>query len=123
MSKPVSRPNQVGRAIGYNVDIQLLLDKLKDTPIGQWQDLDQDGAFLEQIERAADLPGMRSNLGRPARLWAVVKMENGVPVMIDAFRDKRSANSRERFLRRHMRPEIDQVALFSVGRDSQRSKY
>jgi hypothetical protein len=114
MAKPVSRPNQIGRAIGYNVDIELLLDKLKSTPLGQWEHLRTDDQFLERVGRAAEayVPGGPKK--QPKRLWVVVKIENSIPVMIDAYRDKHSANKRERFLKLHMRPEMDSVVVFDV---------
>lgn len=107
MSKPLSRPNELGRAIGYNVDIDLIRDKLKDTPIEQW-----DRAFLEQVGRAAQ--GNSTEQKPTKRLRIVVKAERGVPVMLDAYRDKRSANRREKFLRQHMRAEMDEVRLFEI---------
>ncbi len=107
MSKPLSRPNEIGRAIGYNVDVSLILERLKQTPLAQW-----DRTLVEQVERAAQVPG--GSEGRPKRLWVVVKIERGVPVMMDAYRDKRSANRRDRFLRQHMHAEMDEVRLFEL---------
>ncbi len=107
MSKPLSRPQEVGRAVGYNVEIDLILDKLKHTPIDQW-----DRAFLEQVGRAAQGGSAEQKL--PKRLWIVVKAEHGIPVMMDVYRDKRSANRRDKFLRQHMRAELDQVRLFEI---------
>ncbi len=107
MAKPLSRPNELGRAIGYNVDIDLILDKLKHTPIEQW-----DRAFLEQVGRAAQSGSAEQKPTK--RLWIVVKAERGVPVMMDVYRDKRSANRRDKFLRQHMRAEMDEVRLFEI---------
>ncbi|MBI4787451.1 MAG: hypothetical protein HY782_10440 [Chloroflexi bacterium] len=111
MSKPVSASREVGRAVGYKVDVDLLLEKLKDAPLGDWDALKTNRAFLAQIERAAQGEAAES---KPKRLWVVVKAEHGVPVMLDAYRDKHSANRREKFLRQHMRPEIDEVAKFDI---------
>ncbi len=114
MSKPLSRPNELGRAIGYKVDVELVREKLKDVPVERWEQLKDNRTFVEQVEHAAGMS--RANLsGKDAkRLWVVLKVEHGVPVMIDAYRDKRSAKRREEFLRQHMRPEVDQVGLFQI---------
>lgn len=114
MARPLSRPDEIGRAIGYNVDIDLLLEKLKRASLGQWDHLKHNDSFLEQVGRAAEgqIAGAES---KPAsRLWVVVKIERGVPVMIDAYPNKRSATRREKFLRRHMRIETDDVALLEI---------
>lgn len=112
MSKPVSRPNEVGRAIGYNVDIDLLREKLSQASLGQWDHLKTNSLFLEQVGRAAELKRDRPPGSR--RLWVVLKVEREVPVMIDAYGDKRSAKKRARFLQQHMRPDLDQVALLEI---------
>ncbi len=107
MAKPLSRPNEIGRAIGYNVEVNVILDRLKQTPGADW-----DRALVEQVERAAR--GPEAGDARPKRLWVVVKVERGVPVMMDAYRDKRSANRREKFLRQHMHADSDEVRLFEI---------
>ncbi len=113
MAKPLSRPNEIGRAIGYRVDVELLREKLKDMPVEGWEQLKNNRAFVEQVGHAArSTPGPSDKEAK--RLWVVLKIEHGVPVMIDAYRDKRSAKRREEFLRQHMRPELDQVGLFQV---------
>lgn len=114
MARPLSRPDEIGRAIGYNVDIDLLLEKLKRASLGQWDHLKHNDGFLEQVGRAAE-GQMAGPESEPAsRLWVVVKIERGVPVMIDAYPNKRSATRREKFLRRHMRIETDDVALLEI---------
>ncbi len=115
MSKPLSRPNEIGRAIGYRVDVELLREKLRDMPVERWEQLKESRAFVEQVERAAGLTEANAVSKAAKRMWVVLKIERGVPVMIDAYRDKRSAKRREEFLRQHMRRETDQVALFPIN--------
>ena len=114
MSKPVSASREVGRAIGYKVDVGLLREKLKDVAIGDWDQLKTNSVFLAQVERAAQAPTDHPQDKKPKRIWVVLKVEHGVPVMIDAYRDKHSANKREKFLRQHMRPDSDEVAKFDI---------
>ncbi len=102
--------------MGYRVDINLILERLKDAPPGNWEQLKTDRSFVAQMQQAALLHG-GSTLpsDKPAKkLWVVMKAEHGIPVMMDAYLDKRSANRREKFLRQHMRPDVDQVAVFDV---------
>ncbi len=114
MSKPLSRPNELGRAIGYKVDIALVREKLRDVPVERWEQLKDNRAFVEQVGQAAGISPANA-IGKEAkRLWVVLKIEHGVPVMIDAYRDKRSAQRREAFLRQHMRPDVDKVGLFQI---------
>jgi hypothetical protein len=47
-------------------------------------------------------------------LWVVVKVESGIPVMVEAYRDKRYAQMRERSLRKHMHPENDETGIFEI---------
>ncbi len=108
MSKPLSRPHELGRGIGYNIDKEFLLEWLSRTPAEQW----------------GHLPGFRPLQsqagGKPKRLWLVVKIERSVPVMVDVYPDKRSANRRAEFLRKHMRPSQDSINLIefkSLSRD------
>lgn len=114
MAKPLSRPNEIGRAIGYRVDVRALLEALEERSIDSWDRLKKDRAFLEHVQRAAQSHLATGRGKRPKRLWVVMKMERAVPVMIDAYVDRRSANRREQFLRQHMRPETDQVEVFQV---------
>ncbi len=113
MSKPASMAHELGRAIGYNVDVQLLLKKLVQTPIDRWNELDR--AFLQKVERAAGISESRAPSDKPTRLWVVVKIERGVPVLLDAYRNKNSAKRREKFLRLHLRPEFEDVTLFHIS--------
>ncbi len=115
MAKPLSRPNELGRAIGYRVDVELIREKLKGIPIGRWEQLRDNQTFVEQVERAAGVSKANAASKAATRMWVVLKIEHGVPVMIDAYRDKRSAKRRQEFLRQHMRPEMDQVALFPIN--------
>ncbi len=114
MSKPLSRPNEIGRAIGYHVDIELVREKHKEMPIERWEQLQDNKSFVEQVERAASASKANTASKGTKRMWVVLKVEHGVPVMIDAYGDKRSAKRREEFLRQHMRPDVDQVALFPI---------
>ena len=112
MSKPASRPEELGRAIGYQVDARLLLEQL--TREGAVE-LNHARLSLKELEHATILHEGSVPKKPPKRLWVVVKIERGVPVMIDAYRDKRSANRRANFLRLHMRAEADRVELFAIG--------
>ncbi len=47
-------------------------------------------------------------------LWVVVKVESGIPVMIEAYGNKKSARMRERDLRRYMHPENDETGVFEI---------
>ena len=47
-------------------------------------------------------------------LWAVVKVESGIPVMIEAYRNEQTAMTREQCLRAHMHPENDETGVFEV---------
>ena len=114
MSKPLSRPHELGRAIGYNVDPSLLLEELKCAPMEQWGDLGNNRAVLDYARNAASAAS-RTRAKTAKRMWLVVKLENNVPVMIDAYTDKRSANRREKFLLQHHRPEIDSVKVVQVS--------
>ncbi len=114
MSKPLSRPNELGRAIGYRVDVELVREKLKGMSVERWEQLKDNRAFVEQVEHAAGISRANTSGKDARRLWVVLKVEHGVPVMIDAYRDKRSARRREEFLRQHMQPDVDQVGLFEI---------
>ena len=109
MSKPVSRPHELGRAIGYNIHPSLLLEELKRAPQEQWGDLGSNRVLLDYVQSKAGIASGKQR--RAKRVWLVVKLENNVPVLIDAYTDKRSANSREKFLRQHMRAERDEVRV------------
>jgi len=47
-------------------------------------------------------------------LWAVVKVESGIPVMVEAYQDRQSAEMREQSLRKEMRPENDETGVFEI---------
>lgn len=113
MAKPLSRPNEIGRAIGYKVDVSLLLTWLKQASDPATASPDGN-AWLKELERAADSHAANAPRKSSRRLWVVVKSERGVPVLLDAYRDKRSANSRAQFLRLDMNPDEDRVELFAV---------
>jgi hypothetical protein len=114
-SLPLSKPHELGRAIGYNVGVELLLNKLRKTPSSEWDRLSYDRELIQQVGIVKALEREGSS-GRPLkRLWVVLKAEGGIPVMLDAYRDKPSATRREKFLRQHMRPEQDQVRLFKIN--------
>ncbi len=113
MSKPLSKPHEIGRAVGYKVDAGLLLERLQQASRGNI-DFQNNQGLLQGLERAAAMNAAGSARKPLKRLWVVVKIERGVPVMIDAFRDKRSAKTRAEFLRLHMRPDVDRVELFPI---------
>jgi hypothetical protein len=47
-------------------------------------------------------------------LWVVVKVESGIPVMVEVYRDKQSAEMREQSLRKCMHPENDETDVFEI---------
>jgi len=47
-------------------------------------------------------------------LWAVVKVESGIPVTVEAYRDRQSAEMREQSLRKDMHPENDETGVFEI---------
>lgn len=47
-------------------------------------------------------------------LWVVVKVESGIPVTVEVYRDKQLAEMRERSLRTCMRPDDDEIGLFEL---------
>jgi hypothetical protein len=49
-------------------------------------------------------------------LWVVVKVESGIPVMVEAYLNKQPAKMRNRFLRKHMHPENDETGIFEIPR-------
>ena len=51
---------------------------------------------------------------QPELLWTVVTVESGIPVMVEAYRDKRAAEIRERFLRMDMHPDNDEIGVFEI---------
>ena len=52
--------------------------------------------------------------GQPELLWVVVKVESGIPVVVEAYRDRQSAEMREQSLRKDMHPENDETGVFEV---------
>jgi len=55
------------------------------------------------------MPERRSEL-----LWVVVKVESGIPVTVEAYRDRLSAEAREQSLRECMNPENDETGVFEI---------
>jgi len=47
-------------------------------------------------------------------LWVVVKVESGIPVMVEAYWDRQSAEMREQSLRKYMHPENDETGVFGI---------
>jgi hypothetical protein len=113
MTKPLSRSHELGRAIGYNIDVRLVLGGLAGTLQSGNDGGKAQEEFKYRIEQAAVDIALKNRI-RAKRLWIVVKVENGVPVMLDAYEDRRSANRRENFLIRHNRPEIDEVRVLRI---------
>ncbi len=99
----IRNPISIARAVGYRVDPKLLLDYLKSTS--------KDFALLPSIEFSTGMAQPK----QPKRLWIVVKIESGAPIMADAFREKRTAAKRAEFLRKHMRPDDDAVRIFDIA--------
>lgn len=106
--------NVLGRAVGYKVDPAALVKHLGHTDLADPDRLRQNTELIHSIGKAivSQQPSLAAR--QPKRFWVVVKVEAGIPVMVDAFLDKRSAGKREQFLRQHMNPQRDEVGLFSV---------
>lgn len=51
---------------------------------------------------------------QPELLWVVVKVQSGIPVTVEAYRDRQSAEIREQFWRKYMHPENDETGIFEV---------
>jgi hypothetical protein len=49
------------------------------------------------------------------RIWVVVKVESGIPVTVEAYRNRQSAEKRERFWRENMHPENDETGVFRIA--------
>lgn len=47
-------------------------------------------------------------------LWVVVKVESGIPVMVEAYDNEESAKMREQSFRKYMQPENDETGIFEV---------
>jgi hypothetical protein len=48
------------------------------------------------------------------RVWVIVSIESGVPVLVEAYRDEKIAKLRRRLLRRKINPDYDVVGAFVV---------
>jgi len=51
---------------------------------------------------------------QPELLWIVVKVESGIPVLVEAYRDWQSAERRAQLLRTDMNPENDETGVFET---------
>jgi len=51
---------------------------------------------------------------QPEMLWVVVKVESGIPVLAEVYRDEQSAEMREQSLRECMHPENDETGVFEA---------
>ncbi len=51
---------------------------------------------------------------RPEIVWAVVIVESGIPVTVEAYYDMKTAKRRERFFRKGLREDYDEVGVFQV---------
>lgn len=49
------------------------------------------------------------------KLWVVVAVESGIPVIVEGFRSKDQAHKLASRLRRDSNPEEDEVAVFQIG--------
>jgi hypothetical protein len=46
------------------------------------------------------------------RVWVVVEVESGIPVLAEVYSDRLSAEKREIKLRKELRPDYDEVGVF-----------
>lgn len=51
---------------------------------------------------------------RLSGLWIVVKVESGIPVEVEVFPDRESAEARDKILHEQMHPENDEIGIFEV---------
>jgi hypothetical protein len=51
---------------------------------------------------------------QPERLWVVVKVESGIPAIVEAYRGRLSAKAREQRFRWRMNPDNDETGVFGV---------
>lgn len=51
---------------------------------------------------------------QPEAIWVVVLVKSGIPTMVEAYRDKKTARARETSLRKDINPDNDEVSLFEV---------
>ena len=56
-------------------------------------------------------------------LWVVMKVESGIPVMVQACLDRQCAQMREQVLRQHMHPENDETGVFEIQSDAEVMEY
>jgi hypothetical protein len=55
------------------------------------------------------------NMEKPSELiWIVVEVRSGIPVAVEAYKDKVSAEMQERFLRECMNLENDETGVFEI---------
>ena len=47
-------------------------------------------------------------------IWAVVKVESGIPVTVKAYRNMKAAEMREKFWRKNMHQENDEIGIFEI---------
>lgn len=51
---------------------------------------------------------------QPERRWVVVLVESGIPVMVEAYRDRQSAEQQEQSLREDMNEDYDETGVFEI---------
>ena len=56
----------------------------------------------------------RVPINQPEPLWIVVKVESGIPVTVEAYRDRLSAEMQEQAWRERMNPDNDETEVFEV---------
>jgi hypothetical protein len=49
------------------------------------------------------------------RVWVVVEVESGIPVLAEVYSDRLSAEKREIKLRKELRPDYDEVGVFEAA--------
>ena len=56
----------------------------------------------------------RVPINQPEPQWIVVKVESGIPVTVEAYRDRLSAEMREQAWRERMNSDNDETGVFEV---------
>jgi len=55
------------------------------------------------------------------RVWIVIVVESGIPVLVEAHHNEKTAKRREQYFRKNAREDYDEVAVFEVAIGSKAS--
>ncbi len=57
----------------------------------------------------------------PEIVWVVVVVKGGFPTFVEAYRERKTARRRERYFRKDIREDYDEVEVFEVAIGSETS--